>query len=784
MDAIKKGTIFTISDLENVRISIGEIVEELEAKEWEPMGPHPMPGIATLRNWDFKLLNRYKPFYAPLCDMCCLCTYGKCDLTCGKKGACGIKIDAQQARIVLIACCIGTAAHAGHARHLVDHLIGKYGRDFPIELGPSIDIEAPIIRTVTGIRPRKLGDLEDALNYVEVELMNCLSAAHTGQEGAFIDFESKNLHVSMVDNLAKEIADIAQIVGYDFPRGDPEAPLVEIGLGVVDRSKPVILCIGHNVMPGAEVVNYLSARGIGGEVEVCGMCCTAIDITRYEPRAKIVGHIAQQLYAVRSGIADVIVVDEQCVRTDIVEEAMKVKTRVIASNDKICYGLPDRTDDPTEEIITDLVNGAPGALILDLEKVGEVAVEVALRMAPKRAQLKALPDRQELKKLAESCVQCDECRRACPNDLQIPDAMVSAAKSNFDPLAKLYESCVGCARCESVCRAELSPLNMIKVAAEYEIKEEKYKLRAGRGPVLDTEIRNVGAPIVFGDIPGVVAYVGCPNYPKGGREVAEMAEEFIKRGYIVVATGCSAMEIARYKDEEGKTLYEKYTGAFERGCMVNIGSCVANAHVIGAAIKIAGIFARRKLRGNFEEIADYILNRVGACGVAWGAMSQKAASIATGCNRWGIPVILGPHGSTAYRRLYLGRKDKEEDWYAYNVKEGGEPFYFGPAPEHLIYAAETKEEAMVMTAKLCIRPSDNPRGRMIKLSNYIDLHERFYGRLPDDWHLFVRDVTELPPGRRKELARELEKIGWKPMKMPPGKIFDPTNLERFRNGWK
>jgi acetyl-CoA decarbonylase/synthase complex subunit alpha len=782
MEALKKGRIFTISDLQNVRINIGKIIEEEE--EWEPMGPTPMPGMATLRDWDFKLLNRYKPFYAPFCDMCCLCTYGKCDLTAGKKGACGIKIDAQQARIVLIACCIGTAAHAGHARHLLDHLIEKYGRDFQIDFGPYIDIEAPITRTVTGIKPRNLGDLEDALNYVETELTNCLSAAHTGQEGAFIDFESKNLHVSMIDNLAKEIADIAQIVGYDFPRGDPDAPLVEIGLGVVDKSKPVVLCIGHNVAPGAEMVDYLASRGMEGEVEVCGMCCTAIDITRYESRAKIVGHIAQQLSAIRSGIADVVVVDEQCVRTDMLEEATKVKTPVIASNDKICYGLPDRTEDPVDVIVDDLVNGAPGALIFDAEKVGEVAVEVALRVSPKREHLKALPDIGELKKLAESCVQCDECRRACPNDLHIPDAMVAAAKGNFDKLAALYETCVGCAKCESICRAELSPLSMIHVAAEYKIKEEKYKIRAGRGPVLDTEIRNVGAPIVFGDIPGIIAYVGCPNYPKGGREVAEMADEFAKRGYIVVATGCSAMDIARYKDEEGKTLYEKYTGAFEGGCMVNIGSCVSNAHIAGAAIKIAGIFARRKLRGNFEEIADYILSRVGACGVAWGAMSQKAASIATGFNRWGVPVILGPHGSKAYRRLYLGRKDKEEDWYAYNVKMGGEPFYFGPAPEHLIYAAETKEEAMVMTAKLCIRPSDNPKGRLIKLSNYIDLHERLLGTMPDDWHLFVRDVSELPPAKRKELKKELEKIGWKPMKMPPGKIFDPTNLERFRNGWK
>ena len=79
-ELVKKG-IFSISGLSNVRISIGEIVEEWKEKEWEPMGPHPMPTIATLRDWDFKLLNRYKPFYVPFCDMCCLCTYGKCDLT-------------------------------------------------------------------------------------------------------------------------------------------------------------------------------------------------------------------------------------------------------------------------------------------------------------------------------------------------------------------------------------------------------------------------------------------------------------------------------------------------------------------------------------------------------------------------------------------------------------------------------------------------------------------------------------------------------------------------------
>ena len=36
--------------------------------EWEPMGPHPKPHIPTLRNWFFKLMDRYKPFYMPICD--------------------------------------------------------------------------------------------------------------------------------------------------------------------------------------------------------------------------------------------------------------------------------------------------------------------------------------------------------------------------------------------------------------------------------------------------------------------------------------------------------------------------------------------------------------------------------------------------------------------------------------------------------------------------------------------------------------------------------------------
>src|SRR4030042_5151384 len=155
--------------------------------KWEPVGHTPMPGISDLRNWDRRLLQTYKPWYAPFCDLCCFCTYGKCDLTAGKRGACGIDIGAQQGRVVLLACVMGLSAHAAHGRHIIDYLIEKYGEDYKINLGDNVAVEAPIIRTVMGLKPENLGDLRTAIEYVERELIHLLSAVHPGQEGSALD---------------------------------------------------------------------------------------------------------------------------------------------------------------------------------------------------------------------------------------------------------------------------------------------------------------------------------------------------------------------------------------------------------------------------------------------------------------------------------------------------------------------------------------------------------------------------------------------------------------------
>lgn len=785
VEEVKIGDI-TLKDLKGVQIRIGEVVEEEE--EWEPMGPTPIPGIATLRNWDFKLLNRYKPFYAPFCDMCCLCTYGKCDLTGNKSGACGIRMDSQQGRIVLLACLIGCSAHAAHGRHMLHDLMRKYGRDVLIDMGPNIAVEAPLTRLICGIKPRTIADFEDVFSYIEEQIVQLADALHTGQEGSYMDFESKALHMGMLDSLGKEASDIIQIACLGFPKGDPDVPLVDVGMGTINTEKPFILIIGHNVVPSTDIADYIMDNELDDMIEMGGICCTAIDMTRYYPGAKIVSALGRQLRVIRTGFADLIVIDEQCIRADIMELAKKVSTPVIATNDKALHGLPDRTGDTVDKIVDDLVEGkVPGVAILDPYKVGEVATKVAMKMHSVRKRNFILTD-EKFKKYVGKCTLCEKCTLACPNGLRIGEANKAASEGDLEPLADLFDKCVGCGRCGQVCPKNIPIVDVMIKAAYPLIKSEKGKMRVGRGPVLDTEIRNVGAPIVLGTIPGVIAPIGCGNYPNGTKDAYLFAKEFAERKYIVCLTGCMAIDVALHPDEEGKTLYELFPGDFDAGGIINIGSCVSNAHIHDAAIKIASIFARRNLRANYEEIADYILSRVGACGIAWGAMSQKAASIATGFNRLGIPAVVGPH-SSKYRRAFIGRKDLKDDWKILDARDGSE-VYFEPAPEHLLITAETVEEALPLVARLCFRPSDTDKGRSIKLTHYIDLSLKYLKIYPPDWHLFVRTETDLPLANKEGLLKILEdeqgwKIDWKARKILEGPIrrydpsFNPTNIPRL-----
>jgi acetyl-CoA decarbonylase/synthase complex subunit alpha len=94
---------------------------------------------------------------------------------------------------------------------------------------------------VCGIKPKTIGDYDRVFSYVEEQIVQLADALHTGQEGSYMDFESKALHMGMLDSLNKEAADIIQIACYGMPSGfpgdGPDVPFVDVGIGTIDTNK-------------------------------------------------------------------------------------------------------------------------------------------------------------------------------------------------------------------------------------------------------------------------------------------------------------------------------------------------------------------------------------------------------------------------------------------------------------------------------------------------------------------------------------------------------------------
>ncbi|MDY7036477.1 MAG: hypothetical protein SV375_10015, partial [Thermodesulfobacteriota bacterium] len=68
---------------------------------------------------------------------------------------------------------------------------------------------------------------------------------------------------------------------------------------------------------------------------------------------------------------------------------------------------------------------------------------------------------------------------------------------------------------------------------------------------------------------------------------------------------------------------------------------------------------------------------------------------------------------------------------------------------------------IIMAPKLLIRPLDLRDSRLTHIETYMDMHDRYYGGLPNDWSLFVRSEHELPIMKRIKLLKILrDEYGW------------------------
>ncbi len=755
--------------VERIATDIIKEMGERRVKQWKPK-LNILAHAADISEWDSVLLNRYYPSYTNIKKECDDCIQGPCAISKEEgMGLCGLDSDAYQAKLSLQEACKGLFKQLTFACDLHEFAIKTFGSDSEIDIGSSITYPTMNTSMLTGFYTKNLEDMSNALSYAGSQLSELLVAAYFGHESV-IEFEEKALHAGSLTFLVMEIAESIKMCCFDFFNAGkhpgteyPDFPPVEteVGMGAVDTAKPVIVFFGNDFLPAWFAIEHVKREGLEDAIEICGVGAVGHDLPRFYKRAKVLTSAVKARKVTRAGIPDVVVVSESCFGLDVLAEAKRVDAKVIAYGYKAGDGLEDRSEDSVEDVLNDILEkDLPGVRITIPEKAGELAVRLASEIKERGKRKKSyLLAEEKMKEEASRCNSCDICFGVCPSRLTISKAMEDGVKA----LADIYDECIFCGKCEIACPEGVPILDLIISAASVtgKISEDKYLMRAGRGPMSELEWRDLTFGVVLGgNGPGMINIIGCGNYPGSEREVADMARYFLERNAIVTVSGCVAADVAKYFDEEERTyLFEQYIAAGVLKGLVNFGGCTAISHVPSAVYRGALVGSAYTPKANWTQIADYLYARLPVVVIMWGAATEEMYAVASGLVRSGIPVVVGPSGS-AFKRYFMGDKNDRSTWWMYDGVTG-EKKEVEPCPVHMLVPVETKEEAIVMSAKLLHRPLALRDPRLASLEAENEAYKEFFGEYSDDWHLYVRSEQELHVMRRAELLRKLEKEhGW------------------------
>jgi len=145
------------------------------------------------------------------------------------------------------------------------------------------------------------------------------------------------------------------------------------------------------------------------------------------------------------------------------------------------------------------------------------------------------------------------------------------------------------------------------------------------GHLTDAFVRNLGVPLVTGDIPGVAVIIGGADDPA---ETVALVKSYQAQGMLVSLTG----EAVRHVAESGMT-----TGEGVR--VVPLGYEMQSViHVVSVALRAALIFGNIT-PGDFPALAKYTMDRVRAFVNAYKPLSDEIVSYGAGAICLGFPVV-------------------------------------------------------------------------------------------------------------------------------------------------
>ena len=250
-------------------------------------------------------------------SMCCRnCLMGPCRLLKQDDvGACGANLDVVSARNILRFVAGGTAAHAGHAWHILEHT----NREFPEKY---IEKKAPpYLQKIW----QKLGLMPSIKHEHFKEISEALHASTMGVNADYQDLLCRAVKLGIIDGylglyLATELED--KLHGHNHQiKG-------KINLGVIKPEKINIAVHGHEIMFAAAIAKEAKKDS---NINLIGVCCTGASLLS-KFGISLASHVVFQEEVIATRAIDAMVLDSQCVMPSLASLAECFKTPIITTN--------------------------------------------------------------------------------------------------------------------------------------------------------------------------------------------------------------------------------------------------------------------------------------------------------------------------------------------------------------------------------------------------------------------------------------------------------------------
>ena len=145
------------------------------------------------------------------------------------------------------------------------------------------------------------------------------------------------------------------------------------------------------------------------------------------------------------------------------------------------------------------------------------------------------------------------------------------------------------------------------------------------GHLSDAFVRNLGVPLVTGDIPGVAVIIGGAEDPA---ETVSLVKSYQNQGILVTLTGDAIRHVADAGMKTGEGIRVCPLG-YEMQSVI---------HVVSVAVRAALIFGN-VTPGDFKALAKYTMDRVRAFVNAYKPLSDEIVSYGAGAICLGFPVV-------------------------------------------------------------------------------------------------------------------------------------------------